>query len=217
MDEKLEKEVTKYIEESCSTPDGVATFIGTHHVIRGQYHSCLIMFVGPDNELYNDERFARNTFQGYRYATVGAGGTRRLTLAGDLVYEDNRWKDCMLGIKKEMIPVAGINNVEVVQQLYELVQYYRENADIPMNYNPKEGEHNCNSFINGLLGALRVQVERPETRVLGWERPIAQEHFGVTEKAAERAMRQEIIVTPTGARIETRDRFFRGFRAPEAR
>lgn len=180
-------------------------FLGVHEVKKviptGNYHTTTMIFVTPDSDFYNQEKFLPSKVKPelwggkIRYATIGADSgffNRHLTA------RINRQSDVDLSIKVEMQPlVIGTDTVSEINLLFSLQKsfdnymltywffpsssddgYVEAGVYYPDLVGPVEYDtYNSNSFTSGLLREAGISAIEPTHSVVGWNRPVPTESF----------------------------------------
>lgn len=142
----------------------------------GNYH--LSIKITPENqENYKDnERFKDNIdAAGNHYATLGAG-----PMDGKLVSNLNRDTDIdRPKVETITLDLKGRDEDAVITDLFEAYLNYQDDAGYAL-FPKKEDEgsgHNSNSYVSGLLKAIRLDPPDVKSNTPGYDKPLPDINF----------------------------------------
>ena len=163
-----------------------AMYLKVHKVALGNYHTCLVIVTSSDNTKYiSIDKSKSNVWNIYssqsdsKYFTIGAGGSSKSQLSGNLVSDYNRPRDKDLTIAKEMQKLDDIDK-DKIQEIVKYHEYYMSHGNLQYTLFPsgKNDKYNSNSFTCGLLNVAKISYTDPGFKVPGWDKPLLDKYFG---------------------------------------
>ncbi|MBM26391.1 MAG: hypothetical protein CL760_12095 [Chloroflexi bacterium] len=170
-------------------PFGLDIEIQTHEVRNDYHHAKITAILNVDSKFINHPKFRNKTKDGRNYGTFGGGPDHWTVFAGPLQGSMNRENDLTLdentyseSIFEDMCATTDYQDY-IIEQLM--------NADLAFNdflieytlFPESIGEHNSNSYANGMLKSIGINVKKPtpkskhEDPLPGWDIPVPSNHF----------------------------------------
>ncbi len=160
----------KYVD-----PNGREIFVAVHYVGLGAYHASLLV-VPRHNSLYAGRKAFVNDYPGgLKFAALGAGRERGLTLVSRL----NREADIDLSTKVEyqQVDLGGRDEDQLVADLFAADASYEDD----LGYRPWPGaesdRYNSNSYVSGVLQAVGLMPPVLRSNTPGYGKPIPINNF----------------------------------------
>jgi RHS repeat-associated protein len=165
----------KYID-----PYGLEILLQTHPVGLGNNHSKTTIILEPNSRFNSDPRFANETSDGRKFATLGAGPSGFLAF-GTLKSDPNRERDIDLAknnysssVFTSFCPSQDLED-DYIQRLFDADSKF-DDSKFDYELFPGKGEHNSNSYANGLLRSVGLVVPAPPSAP-GFNRPVSSSEF----------------------------------------
>jgi len=165
---------------SYTDPYGLDILLQTHHVRFGNNHSKVTVIIEPNSKWKGDPRFSNQLPDGRTYGTFGAGPSGFLAF-GNLRSDMNRGRDKNLShnnysqsIYGDYCPSQDYEDNLIGKLLSSDMRFNDSKFDYELF--PGAGEYNSNSYANGLLRSIGVNMPAPPSTT-GFNQPVPIKEF----------------------------------------